>query len=109
MPYNQVVSLWNRIGEGVNAIMGLYEDMIPDDGYRLDSTWIPNGWVMMIEGTKGGDTREWGDTTHDTYLKIDPECGKRTLGFIRRNAQAKKPFYVAYWPSLVSFMPNPRS
>jgi arylsulfatase len=107
-PYNQVLSLWNRTGEAVNAMMGLYEDMIPDDGYRLDNTFVPKGWVMTIEGTKGGDTREWADTSHDTYLKTDPECQKRTLAFINKNAKAKKPFYVAYWPNLVSFMPSPK-
>ncbi len=25
---------------------------------------------------------------------------------IRRNAQAKSPFYVAYWPNMTSFIPN---
>ena len=27
---------------------------------------------------------------------------KRTLDFIRKNAQAKKPFFVEYWPNLIA-------
>jgi arylsulfatase A-like enzyme len=64
--------------------------------------------VQMAEGTKGGPTRQWGDNSHVNYLKIDPEAQRRTLDFIERNAKAGKPFYVANWPNLTSFMPNPK-
>ncbi len=40
-------------------------------------------------------------------MKIDPEAQRRTLEFIERNAKAGKPFYVANWPNLTSFIPNP--
>ena len=33
---------------------------------------------------------------------MDTECEKRTLDFIRRKAQAKKPFFVEYWPNLLA-------
>ena len=31
--YNQILSLWTRRGEGANATIGLYEDMLPEDPY----------------------------------------------------------------------------
>ena len=106
--YNQILSLWTRKGEGANATIGLYEDMLPPDPYKLDDTFITKGWVQVIEGKKGGKTRQWGDNSHATYAKIDAEAQRRTLDFIERNAQAGKPFYVANWPMLTSFLPNPK-
>ncbi len=38
-------------------------------------------------------------------MKIDPEAQRRTLDFIERNAKAGKPFYVANWPLMTSFLP----
>ena len=49
--------------------------------------------------------QQWGDNTHENYLKIDPEAQKRTLEFIERQAKAGKPFYVANYPNLTSFIP----
>ncbi|WP_428353924.1 hypothetical protein [Methyloprofundus sp.] len=37
-------------------------------------------------------------------MKIGPEVQKRTLEFIERNTKAGKPFYVANWPNLTSFI-----
>ena len=106
--YNQILSLNTKVAEGANASIGLFEDMLPPDPYKLDDTFITKGWVQMAEGTKGGETRQWGDNSHDNYMKIDPEAQKRTLEFIERNAKAGKPFYVANWPNLTSFIPNPK-
>jgi arylsulfatase len=103
--YNQILSLNNRKAEQANASIGLFEDMLPPDPYRLDNTFVTKGWVMVAEGKKGEKARQWEDNTSDTYLKIDPEAQKRTLEFIERNAKAGKPFYVANWPNLTSFMP----
>jgi arylsulfatase A-like enzyme len=105
--YNQILSLNTRLAEGANASIGLYEDMLPPDPYKLDDTFITKGWVQMVEGNKGEQARQWGDNSHDNYLKIDPEAQERTLAFIERNARAGKPFYVANWPNLTSFIPNP--
>jgi len=107
-PYNQLTSLLNQLGEGANAVLGYKEDMLVPDPYQLDSVSPGDGWVQVIEGKKGEPGREWGDTGHDTYLKIDPECQKRALSFIHKHNQAKKPFYVAYWPNWTSFLPNPK-
>ncbi|TWT34111.1 Arylsulfatase precursor [Blastopirellula retiformator] len=85
--YNQILSLNTRVAEGANASIGLYEDMLPEDPYKLDETFIVKGWVQIAEGTKGGATRQWGNNSHENYLKIDPEAQKRTLEFIERNAK----------------------
>jgi arylsulfatase len=73
--YNQILSLNTRIAEGANASIGLYEDMLPPDPYKLDDTFITKGWVQMAEGTKGGKTLQWGDNSHENYMKIDPQDG----------------------------------
>ena len=106
--YNQILSLNTRIAEGANASIGLFEDMLPEDPYKLDDTFVTKGWVQVAEGTKGGETLQWGDNSHENYMKIDPEAQRRTLEFIERNAKAGKPFYVANWPNLTSFIPNPK-
>ena len=105
--YNQILSLNTRVAEGANASMGLFEDMLPADPYKLDDTFITKDWVQVAEGKKGEEARQWGDNSHENYLKIDPEAQRRTLEFIERNAKAGKPFYVANWPNLTSFIPNP--
>ena len=87
--YNQILSLWTQRGEGANATIGLYEEMLPKDPYKLDDTFITKGWAMVVEGKKGEMGRQWGDNSHDTYMKIDPEAQRRTLEFIERNAKAE--------------------
>jgi arylsulfatase len=106
--YNQILSLNTRIAEGANASMGLYEDMLPPDPYKMDNTFITKGWIQVAEGKKGEKANQWGDNSHDNYMKIDPEAQRRTLEFIEHNAKAGKPFYVANWPLLTSFIPNPK-
>jgi arylsulfatase len=106
-PYNQVLSLWNPTGEAVNAVLNLLPEQLPDNPYQLDEHFLPKGWVMAIEGKKGEPGKEWRGTSHEDYLALDPECQSRVMEFIRRNAEAKKPFFVNYWPNVVSFMPNP--
>lgn len=105
--YNQILSLNTRLAEGANASIGLFEDMLPEDPYKLDDTFVTKDWVQMAEGTKGGETLQWGDNSHENYMKIDPEAQRRTLEFIERKAKEGKPFYVANWPNLTSFIPNP--
>jgi len=103
--YNQILSLNNKTAEQANVSIGLFEDMLPPDPYRLDNTFVTKGWVMIAEGKKGEQARQWGDNTLETYVKIDPEAQQRTLEFIERNAKAGKPFYVANWPLLSPFLP----
>lgn len=60
--------------------------------------------VLAIEGRKGEQGREWGEPNNEWYEKMDPECEKRTLEFIRKNAKAGKPFFVQYWPNLLNMI-----
>ena len=103
--YNQILSLNTVEAEQGNASMGLQESILPDDPYKLDDTFITKDWVQIAEGTKGGETLQWRDNTLETYEAIDPEAQKRTLEFIERNAKAGKPFYIANWPMMSSFLP----
>jgi len=103
--YNQILSMNTREAEQGNASIGLFEDMLPANPYKLDDTFITKGWVQMAEGTKGGKTYQWGDNSLENYMKIDPEAQRRTLEFIERNAKANKPFYVANWPNMTPMIP----
>jgi arylsulfatase A-like enzyme len=107
-PYNQVLSLWNPIGEGANAIIGMMENQFPKSPYQLDNDFLPRGWIMNLEGKKGQEVSEWGAPTHDDYLKVDAECEKRTIEFIRKNAKSDNPFFVCYWPQMTSFIASPQ-
>jgi len=108
MPYNQVLSLWNQVGEGANAVQGVIKAMLPDDPYAVDDSFGPSDWIMSMEGTKGEEMLEWKSSSLEDYNAIDPECEKRTLAFIERNAKEETPFYVAYWPAMTAFIPNPK-
>ncbi|MHC4743751.1 MAG: sulfatase-like hydrolase/transferase [Planctomycetota bacterium] len=104
-PMNQIISLWNPMGNAANAVLGLHPEIYPPDPYRLDSPGLlPEGWVMAIEGKKGQPGREWGKPTGEWYDKMDAESEKRTLNFIRKNAAAGKPFFVEYWPNFMNFL-----
>lgn len=106
--YNQILSMNTREAEAANASIGLFEDMLPQDPYKLDDTFVTKGWVQIAEGTKGGKTRQWGDNSLDNFLKIDVEAQRRTLEFMERNAKAGKPFYIANWPNMTAMIPLPK-
>lgn len=99
--YNQILSFWTKKAEIGNATIGLHEDLLPKDPYKKDDTFITKGWVLALEGTKDGETLQWGDNSADTYAKLDKESQKRTLEFIERNAKAGKPFFVQHNPMLL--------
>ncbi|MEP2704197.1 MAG: sulfatase-like hydrolase/transferase [Roseibium sp.] len=103
--YNQILSLNTREAEQGNASIGLFEDMLVPDPYKLDDTFVTKDWVMVAEGTKGGETRQWRDNTTETYESIDGEGLKRMFAFMEANVEAGKPFYVANWPMMANFMP----
>jgi arylsulfatase len=104
-PMNQITSLYNPQGVAGNAILGLYPELSPPDPYKLDDPGLlPNGWVQIIEGYKGELGKEWCGNSNDCYDKMDSESEKRTLEFIKKNAQAKKPFFVEYWPNFLNFL-----
>ena len=104
-PMNQIPSLYNPQGEAVNAILGLHPELYPPDPYRLDDVGLtPSGWVMNIEGKKGELGKEFCGTSNECYDEMDNESEKRTLAFIRKNAEAGKPFFVEYWPNWLNFL-----
>ena len=101
-PYNQVPSMYTVQAETMGAISGMYPDQMPHDRYNMDKGWAPTGFVNALEGTKGGPVREFGRAPDlNDYIQIELESQRRTLAFIEKNAKAKKPFYVAYWPQMV--------
>jgi len=104
--YNQVVSLWNPQGEAVNAVIGLFPELLPDNPYHLDESFVQRGYVFYLEAVKGEEAKEWCGTTKECYDEFDPEAKRRALDFIRRSAQAKRPFFLSWWPQMVSFFPQ---
>ncbi len=108
-PYNQVPSMWQPVAELMNVVTGLYPDYYANDPYDIDKVWQPLGQVWTLEGTKGGRTLEWGPPPkNENYWDIETESQTRALEFISKSTQEKKPFYVAYWPILLSFIPDQR-
>ncbi|WP_419176967.1 sulfatase-like hydrolase/transferase [Desulfosediminicola sp.] len=108
-PYNQVPSMWVKEAESANVITGLYPEMYATDKYDIDNSWQPRGSVWTLEGTKDGKTNEWGPPPKVTnYWDIETEAQKRTLAFIDKSVAANKPFFIAYQPILLSFIPDPR-
>ena len=104
-PMNQIISQWNATGDAVGAARGFAVENYPADPYRLDNPGLlPSGLVMAIEGKKGELGKEWRLPTNKDYNEMDPECERRTLDFIRRNAKADKPFFVQYWPNLLNLV-----
>ena len=102
---NQIPSLYNHTGEAVNAVLGLHPELYPEDPYKLDSPGlVPEGWVMNIEGKKGELGKEFCGTSNECFDEVDNESEKRTLAFIRKNAEAGQPFFVEYWPNFLNFL-----
>ena len=90
---------------GVLQPASLYPEFYPDDPYDIDPGWRVRGYVWALEGTKGGPVREWGTPPNEAdYYNLDREAERRTLAFVNKNAKAKKPFYIAYWPLAASFL-----
>lgn len=109
--YNQITSLYNKTGEGANAIIGLKEELLAPNPYKQDKHFIQGeGHVYYLEGNKGEKAKEWREGSREVkdYYDFDIESRKRALDFITRSSQAKKPFYVAWWPLAVPFIPAPQ-
>jgi arylsulfatase len=107
--YNQVTSLYNDMGEGANAIIGMREHLLAPNPYQRDKTFIDDeAYVFYLEGKKGELANEWrnGSKELKDYKDFDVEARKRALSFIKKNAEVKKPFYVAWWPLYTPFIPD---
>lgn len=109
--YNQIVSLYNKQGEGANAIIGMKEELLAKNPYQRDFNFVQDeSFVYYLEGKKGELAREWRDGSQEIqdYRDFDGEARKRALAFIRRNAEAKRPFLVSWWPFMFSFITQPQ-
>jgi arylsulfatase len=107
LPYNQVSSIWNPVGDAANAAPGSAH-MRKDNWHEIDKQGLRGeGLVLAIDGQKDGFTREWGTPDTATYEKIDGECEKRIMNFVRKNVDEEKPFFISYWPNALSFAPPP--
>jgi len=108
-PYNQVPSLYvpqAQLGFLSGAV--LFPEMFGEDPYDIDKGWRPDGYVWGLEGTKGGPVREVGNPpNHDDYMKMEDEYFRRSMDFIERSAKSDKPFFLALWPQLTSFLGFP--
>jgi len=106
--YNQIVSLWHPQAEVANAVLGLHEEVLAENPYKLDDTFSPKGYVFYVEGEKDGETREWCGIALQCYLDFDKEAANRALTFITQNAKNQKPFFVQWWPLFTPFVPAPQ-
>ena len=105
-PYNQVPSLFipELEKKGVIIPTTLRPELFPKDPYDIDKGWRPKGFVWALEGKKGGPVREWGEPPNlADYIALDGECEKRASVFMKKAVDAKKPFYIAYWPQITPF------
>jgi arylsulfatase len=106
LPYNQVSGIWNERADSANISPGVAH-MRQDNVHEIDQHGLrPDGMIMVIDAKKDEFTREWGKGDAETYLKVDVESEKRMLEFIDRNAAAKKPFFISYWPNMLGTNPK---
>ena len=105
-PYNQVPSLYVARGQlGAMFPTSVMPELYPEDPYEIDKGWRPDGFVWMLEGTKGGKIREWGTPPNEEdYYAIEAEAQKRTINFIEKSVKAEKPFFISYQPVVGSFL-----
>ncbi|WP_019028041.1 sulfatase-like hydrolase/transferase [Colwellia piezophila] len=106
--YNQFPpAMWHATGQAANATIGLLPDM-HEKKYLVDATWRPDGYIMDIQGKKGGLARETLSAGYDValgnYRKLIEMHQENALGFIKRKAKDDKPFYLAYWPNVYDLM-----
>jgi arylsulfatase A-like enzyme len=108
--YNQVTSLYNKMGEGANAIIGMKEELLAENPYQRDKTFIQDeAYVFYLEGKKGEQANEWRNGSQELkdYKDFDIEARQRALDFIRSSAEEDKPFFVSWWPLWISFISDP--
>jgi hypothetical protein len=87
--YNQVTSLYNNIGEGANAIIGMKTELLAPNPYQLDKTFIDEkAYVFYLEGKKGELANEWrnGSKELQDYKDFDIEARARALIFFWSSA-----------------------
>jgi arylsulfatase len=107
-PYNQVSDIWNDDGDAANMALNVSPHLRKQYPYMYDEDALnPDGWVTCIEGKKGEQGREWKEPSAETYDEIDLESERRIIEFIERQTEADVPFFVTYWPLMLTFFQDP--
>ncbi len=107
--YNQFPPMfWHKEGESTGTTIGYTKDRF-DKKYLVDKTWRPYGYIMDIEGKKGGKAKETLPPTLENYRKINEIHQEKALDFIKRKADDKTPFYLAYWPNVYDLIVDDES
>ena len=102
--YNQFPpAMWHEEGQNANATIGFEKDMT-EKKYLVDETWRPYGYIMDIEGKKGGKARETLPPSLENYRKTNIIHQEKALDYITRKADDENPFYLAYWPNVYDLM-----
>lgn len=102
--YNQFPPMmWHPEGEAANNTIGFTKEMT-EKKYLVDQTWRPYGYIMDVEGKKGGKARETLPPSLENYRKLIDIHQEKALDYVRRKANDKKPFYLAYWPNVYDLM-----
>ena len=99
--YNQFPPIfWHRSGEAAGLTKGYTPDMT-EKNYLVDDSFRPYGYIMDIKGRKGEKAQETiAPNTIEDYRKISIEHQKLAIDYIKRKANDKNPFYMAYWPNV---------
>ena len=77
--YNQVFSLWIPQAEAGNPVLGLFPELLPENRYRLDHSFVQGGYVGYLEARKGEQAKEWCGTTKECYDEFDLEANLPVL------------------------------
>lgn len=83
-------------------------EIYPDDPYDMDKGWRTTDHPAILAGEKDGPTRELvtsGDL--EGWFKNMEDNKERTIDFIDKSVASGDPFYIAYWPQLIAFVPYP--
>lgn len=107
-PYNQFPIIYGPQAEIAGGVLPTtaVPEIYPEDPFEMDKGWRTMGHCAVLQGKKGGPVRELvqpGDLPG--WYKNMEDNKTRTLAFIDKNVAAKKPFYIAYWPELIAFVP----
>jgi len=71
-----------------------------DKKYFMDDSFRPLGWMWTVEGTEGGEAKEFSTPkTYVEYAEANKNIFERTLNFIRKHAKSEKPFMLQWWPN----------
>ena len=72
-----------------------------DKKYFMDDSFRPLEWMWTVEGTEGGEVREFSTPkTFAEYQDANARMWERTKNFVRKHAKSDKPFMLQWWPNV---------